>query len=62
MSPLRSFSLRILIRLSDFIELGICHLRPEPVPYFTKENVLRGLPDDLNYIQFLNDCLALSED
>ena len=57
MSPLRSFSLRILIRLSDFIELGICHLRPEPIPTPTpKEN------DSLNYIQHLNDCLAISED
>lgn len=62
MNLLRSFSLRFLIRLSDFIELGIVLLRPEPKPYFTKENLLRGLPDDLNCIEYLNDCFALSED
>jgi hypothetical protein len=61
-NPLRSFSLRFLIRLSDFIEIWIVLLRPEPKPYFTKENLLRGLPDDLNYIEYLNDCFALSED
>lgn len=64
---LRYMALRLLIRLSDFIEIGICALRPEPMPVsplekqLPKQTFISKKDESLCYVQYLETCFDLDD-